>query len=36
VATSTSPGEWWNADDETLATVLDIFEQQAREAKRKR
>jgi hypothetical protein len=25
IATSTAPGDWWNEDDATLATALDIL-----------
>jgi hypothetical protein len=34
VETGTAPRDWWDEDDETLATVLDVLEDRA-EAMRK-
>ena len=34
VATSTSPSQWWDATEETLATVLDILQIQAQEIRK--
>jgi hypothetical protein len=25
VATNTAPGQWWDADDATLATVVEVL-----------
>jgi hypothetical protein len=39
VATHTHPGPWWDESEETILTVLEIFEEQAAaaaKAKRKR
>ena len=31
IATQTAPSQWWNEDDETIATALWILEQQREE-----
>jgi hypothetical protein len=36
LATRIPVREWMQESDETVATVLDVFEERAREAKRKR
>jgi hypothetical protein len=36
VATNTAPGDWWDEPDEVLATALDVLEQAAARAKRRR
>jgi hypothetical protein len=35
VATNTHPGPWWQESEETVLTVLDILEDQAKAAKRR-
>lgn len=30
LATSTAPRDWWDEDDATLATALDLLEEQRR------
>ena len=30
LASGTSPADWWEEDDATLATALDILQEQAR------
>jgi hypothetical protein len=34
VATNTAPRDWWDEDDETLATVIDILDEIRRETNR--
>jgi hypothetical protein len=35
VATNTHPGPWWLEDEETVLTVLQVLEDQAKAAKRR-
>lgn len=30
VATSTAPSQWWDEDDATLATVIQLLEERSR------
>jgi hypothetical protein len=34
VATRTAPGQWWTETDETLATVVQLLEDQAEEVRK--
>jgi len=34
LATSTAPRDWWDEDDATLATVLDLLDEQQRRMER--
>jgi hypothetical protein len=36
VATHTHPGPWWSEDEETVLTVLEILEDQAKAIKKGR
>jgi hypothetical protein len=36
MATSTAPSQWWDEDDEVLATALDVLGKRAEEVKRSR
>jgi hypothetical protein len=34
IATRTAPRDWWDEDDNTIATALDVLEIQAKEMRR--
>jgi len=36
VMTNTTPGQWWREDEQDVLTMLEVLEERARAAKRKR